>query len=134
MKHRDKNCQDIHTRREVGTGPNPVATFKPVKDFGPSTGEQAWLPGGGGGGYQKREGRNQICDLGRPSDYMRRGQAWRHRSGRVQTYSLRNPSSAPTLILSIIVSHLDFGVAYSLVSRQPPLPPSVSLYAARGAL
>lgn len=47
-----------HTHpREVGLGPNPVGTFKPVKDFGPSTGEQAWLPGGGGEVTRKeREG------------------------------------------------------------------------------
>lgn len=156
---------------EVGMRPNPVGSFKPVKEFGPNTGKQARIPGGGGSSYQRREGRksvpgrgnsrskdpekgkelqcshsglsggercelrpvrlagdspcrgsntrlrcfscvpwtleamvvsnregaDQICALGRLSDYIKRGQDWRQRSGRIPTYPLSQPLLCPHL-------------------------------------
>jgi len=69
--------QELSRRSHPQRGEDGTKSVKPAKDFGPSTGEQARLPGGGGGGYQKNRGKKQIRALG--SDYIKRGHSWRQR-------------------------------------------------------
>lgn len=54
--------QELSRRSHPQRGEDGTKSFKPAKDFGPSVGEQARLPGGGGGGYQKNRGEEaDLC-------------------------------------------------------------------------
>ena len=59
MKQRDKNCHDVVTHREVRMGPSLSSLPRTLDQ---ALGEQARLPGGGGGGYQKNRGEEaDLC-------------------------------------------------------------------------
>ena len=54
--------QELSRRSHPQRGEDGTKSVKPAKDFGPSIGEQARLPGGGGGGYQKNRGKEaDLC-------------------------------------------------------------------------
>ena len=76
MKQRDKNCQDVVTHREVRMGPSLSSLPRTLDQ---AKGNKQGFLEEAGEATRRTEGKKQICALGRPRDYIKRGHAWRHR-------------------------------------------------------
>lgn len=71
--------QELSRRSHPQRGEDGTKPFKPAKDFGPSHGNKQGFLEEAGEATRRTEGKKQICALGRPRDYIKRGHAWRHR-------------------------------------------------------
>lgn len=83
MRHRgEKNWEDIHAPREVGTGPNPVVSCKPVQEFGTNKASQRKrrrLPGKRGKercSWQREQHVQRLKETDRTSVWLQQPERW----------------------------------------------------------